>query len=318
MEEVGEDEWKYDKAKIESLLSDGLIYFGKDGKRKPRQILPTDERREVFLESIVTRGSSTQGRKDLEDILGLNVFDNPKPVKLIKTLLQISTKKNAIILDFFAGSGTTAQAILELNEEDDGNRHFILCTNNEVSAAKTLEYIKSKGYMKDVKISSKNKIIQSRIDKFFEENPEVYQELMIDNKSEYDAYGICESVTLPRVETVITGIKPDGSKYSDGIKANLMYFKSDMIDKEDDDIDELLHDASFCLAELEHMTFIDDISICIAECDEDIDDIIENADDKLVVVFIADDVLLDNKQKEFFERKSITIKRIPNYYYKEI
>ena len=313
-----EDEWKYDKSKIESLLSDGLIYFGKDGKRKPRQILPTDERREVYLESIITRGSSTQGRKDLESVLGLNIFDNPKPLRLIKALLQVSTNKNSVILDFFAGSGTTAQAVLELNEEDNGNRHFILCTNNEVSAVKTLEYIKSKGYMTDVKVSGKNKTIQSKVDKFFEENPDVYQELMVDNKSEYDSYGICESITLPRIETVITGIRPDGSKYSDGIKSNLLYFKSDMVDKEDDDIDELLHDASFCLAELEHMTFIDDATICITECDEDVDDIIENADDKLEVVFVADDVLLDGKQKEFFEKNNVAIKRIPNYYYKEI
>lgn len=264
---------------------------------------------------------SGSGTGMMKDIFGDNAFTNPKPLKYIKDIIYIATahkKENSIILDFFAGSGTTAQAVLELNEEDGGNRHFILCTNNEVPATKTLEYIKSKGYMADVKVSGKNKLIQSGIDKFFEKNPEVYQELMIDNEPEYESYGICESVTLPRIKTVITGIKPDGSKYSDGIKANLLYFKSDMIDKEDEDIDELLHDASFCLAELEHMTLIDDVTICIAECDEDVDDIIENADDKLDVVFIADDVLLDNKQKEFFERKDITIKRIPNYYYREI
>lgn len=60
------------------------------------------------------------------------IFDNPKPTELIKRCLEISNS-SAIVLDFFAGSGTTGQAVLELNKADDGNREFILCTNNEVT-----------------------------------------------------------------------------------------------------------------------------------------------------------------------------------------
>src|SRR5690606_18119973 len=61
-----------------------------------------------------------------------DVFSNPKPVNLIKYLIKISTRdKNAKILDFFAGSGTTGQAVLELNKEDNGKRQFILCSNKE-------------------------------------------------------------------------------------------------------------------------------------------------------------------------------------------
>ena len=52
---------------------------------------------------------------------------------MIKYLISLHINKNAIVLDFFAGSGTTGQAVLELNQEDDGNRTFILCTNNEVT-----------------------------------------------------------------------------------------------------------------------------------------------------------------------------------------
>ena len=264
---------------------------------------------------------SGSGTGMMKDIFGDNAFTNPKPLKYIKDIIYIATahkKENSIILDFFAGSGTTAQAVLELNEEDGSNRHFILCTNNEVSAAKTLEYIKSKGYMIDAKTTGKNKTIQSKIDKFFKENPDVEKELMDDNKAEHESYGICESVTLPRIETVVTGIRPDGSKYSDGIKANLLYFKSDMINKKDEDIDELLHGASFCLAELDSMAIIDNNAICVAECDEDVDEIIERAGENLRVLFTADDVLLDGRQKEFIDRHGVVIKRIPNYYYREI
>ena len=61
-------------------------------------------------------------------------FDYPKPTALIKQLISTLIKKDLVILDFFAGSGTTGQAVLELNKEDGGNRTFILCTNNEKKA----------------------------------------------------------------------------------------------------------------------------------------------------------------------------------------
>lgn len=149
-------------------------------------------------------------------------------------------------------------------------------------------------------------------------NPNVYQELMVDGKENYESYGICQSVTYPRLNTVITGIRPDGTKYSDGIKTNLRYFQTDMVAKNDDDLDELLYDASFCLAELDCMSKIDNKTICIAECDEDVDDIIENTTDDLKILFVADDVLFDAKQQEFFEHHNVAIKQIPDYYYKEI
>lgn len=77
--------------------------------------------------------SSSNGTSALTDIFDEKVFDNPKNVEMIKYLISLHINKNAIVLDFFAGSGTTGQAVLELNQEDDGNRTFILCTNNEVT-----------------------------------------------------------------------------------------------------------------------------------------------------------------------------------------
>jgi len=71
------------------------------------------------------------GTNVLENILGNKLFDYPKSVYLILDILKILSKKDSIILDFFAGSGTTAQSVLELNNEDEGSRKFILCTNNE-------------------------------------------------------------------------------------------------------------------------------------------------------------------------------------------
>ena len=63
-----------------------------------------------------------------------------KPVKMLKELINYHPNKNAVVLDFFAGSGSTAQAVLELNKEDNGNRQFILCTNNENNICEKITY----------------------------------------------------------------------------------------------------------------------------------------------------------------------------------
>jgi adenine-specific DNA-methyltransferase len=82
----------------------------------------------------ILRHLNKTGTEDLEE-LGLDKFDYPKPVSLIKELVSGATikNKNAIILDFFAGSGTTGQAVLELNKQDEGERRFILATLNEIT-----------------------------------------------------------------------------------------------------------------------------------------------------------------------------------------
>jgi len=69
-----------------------------------------------------------------------NVFDTPKPTTLLKRILQIAAPKNALVLDFFAGSGTTLHAVMQLNAEDGGNRRCILVTNNENNIAEQVCY----------------------------------------------------------------------------------------------------------------------------------------------------------------------------------
>ena len=76
-------------------------------------------------------GTFTNAKEQIKELFGRDVFDTPKPLKMIKEILRITTKKDSTILDFMAGSGTTADAIIQLNKEDAGKRKFILCTNNE-------------------------------------------------------------------------------------------------------------------------------------------------------------------------------------------
>ena len=78
-----------------------------------------------------TEVRTERGTIVLREIFGKSMFDHPKPVELIMKILSLSTNKNSVALDFFAGSGTTGQAVMELNKLDEGSRRFILCTNNE-------------------------------------------------------------------------------------------------------------------------------------------------------------------------------------------
>jgi len=76
-------------------------------------------------------GRTRTGKTIAVDIFGVQLFDNPKPIQLIQHLLSISASQDATVLDFFAGSGTTGHAVLDLNKQDGGNRTFILCQLNE-------------------------------------------------------------------------------------------------------------------------------------------------------------------------------------------
>lgn len=85
--------------------------------------------------------ASSNGIMLLQKILGKdNTFNYPKSIFAVKDILEITSNPNALILDFFAGSGTTGQAVLELNQQDNGNRQFILCTNNENKICEEVTY----------------------------------------------------------------------------------------------------------------------------------------------------------------------------------
>ncbi len=84
--------------------------------------------------------SNDNAKKELARILSLGDFDFPKPTSLVEQLMYITASKTAIILDFFAGSGTTGHAVLKLNAQDGGKRQFILGTNNENGIAENITY----------------------------------------------------------------------------------------------------------------------------------------------------------------------------------
>src|SRR5699024_8597749 len=123
--------WLYSKEKYKEMLRDNRVWFGKDGDS-----IPSTKRFLSEVKSTVTPmtiwkyeevGHSQNASQNLKKLFDNKAyFTYPKPVKLIKRIIELYSNDNSIILDFFSGSATTAHAVMNLNIEDDGNRKFIM------------------------------------------------------------------------------------------------------------------------------------------------------------------------------------------------
>ena len=147
--------WVYSPEVFKKLDDDGQIYWGVNGDAQPRKksyfkdfignvssnLLMDEFVRLIDADGKQSKdknfevGTTESGTKLLKDIIGENDFPYPKPVQLIKYLIKLYPRKDIKVLDFFAGSGTTGQAVMELNQEDAGSRECILVTNNEKNIA---------------------------------------------------------------------------------------------------------------------------------------------------------------------------------------
>jgi len=95
--------------------------------------VPAFEEGTYETEGTLVAATNQEGARQITEVFGDRAFNYAKPVSLLKGLIHQATKPNDIVLDFFAGSGTTGHAVLELNAEDDGNRRFILCSSTEAT-----------------------------------------------------------------------------------------------------------------------------------------------------------------------------------------
>jgi len=124
--------WSCSKETFENWKADNRIWFGADGNGTPRKKTFLSEVQQglrpntiLFQNEVGNNQEAKQETKALFD--GIGVFDGPKPVRLLSTILQIAnTKEDSIILDFFSGSATTAHAVMQLNADDGGHRKFIM------------------------------------------------------------------------------------------------------------------------------------------------------------------------------------------------
>ena len=120
--------WVYNRVDMQKLLEEKRIWFSADNKGKPKlKRFLTDVRQGMTASSLcLDYGSSHSAANEMKDIFGYEYFETPKPTQLLRLITQLSIRDSETILDYFAGSGTTAHAVLNLNREDKGNRKYIL------------------------------------------------------------------------------------------------------------------------------------------------------------------------------------------------
>lgn len=178
-----------------------------------------------------------KGTLTLKELVPNGEFDYPKPVEFLKRIIQISSKKDSIILDFFAGSGTTGQAVTELNAEDGGTRKFILATNNENNIAEEVTYER----MKRVSTGTEKYESHSLNLKYFktdfvvkEEFPDVsleYKLLKYITPLVELEFGI--NITKPKVQVILSEGQLDKMEESDFIENSTLFINHEIfLDKE--------------------------------------------------------------------------------------
>lgn len=186
--------WSVGREMMAELIADGRIIF--DGDRIPtRKRLLRDQMHSLPSPSFY-RDRRT-GTNRLAAQLGDKRFPFPKDHEVLMRWFRMAAPKDAVILDYFGGSGTTTEAVMQLNAEDGGTRQSILVTNNEVGAAEAKKLRKSGLHPGD---------------------------------AQWEASGVFEYVCRPRISTVVTGKRPDGSTYSDGLLTNVEMFDLTYLD----------------------------------------------------------------------------------------
>ena len=255
--------WSKSRETVARMISENRILWPSSPKGRPREkkflkdLLSDKTGFSSMLDSEVV-GFTTDGTRALISVLGNRAFSFPKSVKLLKTLIGQFPSKDCLVLDFFAGSGSTAQAVMELNS-DGGSRRFILCTNNEND--------------------------------------------------------ICDKVTYPRVRTIITGIRPDGSKYSEGIPGNLKYFRTDFVSKDDEYLSDALLEHIREMIQLEHGVKIDGSQYLMVMSDDEADELQAHWDEYegVKAIYASKEVLFTTEQNALFA--GVEIHTIPDYYF---
>ena len=346
-----ERKWRYSRQSVESVLHLLRVKKTKTGydielgkNFAPYRTVWTDKKYDA----------NEYGTQLISSMVPNNDFSFPKSVyNVYECIRAIALKRpNAVVLDYFAGSGTTGHATLMLNKDLGGSRRFILCTNNEVGSNKEKEFKKLFGNIED------------------------YKEEWEDFKNKY---GIASSVTYPRLLSAIKGfehkkdykvtlyqkkltptilLKPEKtikeiesiiesnkSKYSDikkviddntlkvigitkkgenieGFAASLKYYKVGFVPISEklyyEYADELLKHIRE-LVELENgINFNGNSEIAIVLTDEEMEQFVVQPQNKAKILYRGHDVLLTAEQEDYLKNNGIQVNVIPDYYYNEL
>lgn len=204
-------------AGIISKIESGAVKIAGTEANAPTVVLDTYKSEGGGIPTVWTERAfyTAHGTRQLQNIFGRKEFSYPKPLDLIAEVLRACTRRDSLIVDFFAGSGTTLHAVNLLNSEDGGSRRCILITNNEVSEAEA-KLLRKSGYQP--------------------------------GDPEWERHGICRAVAWPRTRFTVLGQRDDGTplpgEYTpspggekrlmrDGLPANVEYFQLAFLDRDE-------------------------------------------------------------------------------------
>lgn len=229
---------------------------GKGGIARKTYLDNTDGRVVTNLWPFDETGHTDEAKKEIKVIFdNQKVFDTPKPIRLLERIIHIASDDDSIVLDFFAGSGTTGHAVMRYNASHEGShRHFILCTNNEG--------------------------------------------------------GICEDVTYRRILNAVNGYGKEP-----GIPANLKYYRTDFVSKDEEYLSDALMEHIAEMIQLEHGVKLDGQRYIMVLDDEEADELAAHWDEypDVKALYVSKNVLFTTKQNALF--KDVEVHIIPDYYF---
>jgi hypothetical protein len=221
--------WRYSKEDMQKYFDKGLIVVR--GKSLSRKAYLKDDKGVIAVTTWWDdAGVTTDGTNELIRVLRSKAFNNPKPVSLIKRITELSLEKDGIILDFFAGSGTTGQAIIEMNAKDGGKRQVILCTNNENKICEEVTYPRVRNIIKGFDFEG------NQVDNLFEEKltatrikkgKELFEEIEKVKSKELNNFDKFE-IKVEKNNIVLKGLKIKRGSQA-GLGNNLKYFKTSFV-----------------------------------------------------------------------------------------
>lgn len=220
--------WRRGYYGVQELIDENLLTISRNTVRR---IIPggniTKTAVSSFLDTSV--GTSAVGTKEIKELFNnIKVFDTTKPLNLVSYLINLGTynKKNAIVLDFFAGSGTTGHAVKLLNQKDSGNRKYILCTDNENNICEDITHERLKKIQENLPHNLKY-YRTNFIDKFSNDDISIKEQMLkfiktlieLENHLEIDGIG---NIIVNKEEDIIEFLEQANNNANFFITSDLM------------------------------------------------------------------------------------------------
>lgn len=204
--------WVFNEAEVQRRIKDGRIIFGKTGNAGPiqKKYLSERESSRTKPESWWDKhGLNSDGTAELAKIFAPKAFDHPKPTSLLRNIIKIATKDDDLVLDFFAGSGSLAHAVMLQNSEDGGARRYICvqlpeeCGKNSVAFKKCgIEDIAELAKERIRRVGSELTAKGSKVDVGF-------RAFVIDTSNMADVYYAPDTIEKKSLDLFVDNIKPD-------------------------------------------------------------------------------------------------------------